>query len=207
MLVSVVSQLRNGLASPLHPECWLPWRAALEDGDVLAPDLALDPHLIPVRRRDLFKASDPVHLITGGASNDVDVDEAIQPDEVIAVAGVQRQLIGQGSRGDQEIHHSGATGFATGRHNGGNDSAVAASGIAVEGQRIEGRLSTLETILTSSLHIGIRGRMWASGQLSHGDGAHGDLERQLGGIHVVEIDDHGRVEHPAPRARRVSHEA
>ena len=37
----------------------------------------------------------------GFPSNDVDVDEAVQPDEVVAVACVQRQLGRQGGRGDQ----------------------------------------------------------------------------------------------------------
>jgi hypothetical protein len=141
------------------------------------------------------------------SSDDVDVDETLQPDEVVAIAGVERQFGGQRGGGDQQIHRSGAARFAARRDDGREDPAVGASGVSVERQRIEGCFGPLETILTPAPHIGVLCRVRSRGQLSHGDGTYRHLDGQLRRVQFVEIDHHGCVQHAPRRAGRVRHEA
>jgi hypothetical protein len=57
--------------------------------------------------------------------------------------------------------------------------AARSGGAAAPRQWIERSFGTLEPILSAGSFVGIGRRMWAGGELGHGDGADRDLDRKL----------------------------
>jgi hypothetical protein len=108
-----------------------------------------------------------------------DLDEAVEPGEIVGVPGVERKIRGACSGCNQQVNGSGATGLSAGGNDRRVDPAVCACCVSVKGQRIEHSLSSLETILAASALVRIGRCVWSSGEFGHGDRADCNFDRQL----------------------------
>jgi hypothetical protein len=139
--------------------------------------------------------------------HDDDIDQLVESLEVLAVAGVKRHTCCECRCCNEQIHHAGSTCLAPGSSEGREDPSIRAGCAAIEGKRLEGGLGPLETVLSACSFVSICRRMWSSGELGHRDRADRDLERKLGCIDLIEVDDYRRVDDPALPASIVRHEA
>lgn len=73
-------------------------------------------------------------------------------------------------------------------------SAVGAGRLAIEGKGIEGRFSPLQAVLSTRPFVSVVGGVGPGGELCHGDRADGELDRQLFGLELVEVDDDGGID-------------
>jgi len=87
-----------------------------------------------------------------------------------------------------------STRLATRGDDRGVDPPVGARSFTVERERIERRLRSLQTILTSRPFVRILRRVRSRRELGHRDRAHCDLDRESVRIDGLEVDDHRRVE-------------
>ena len=101
-------------------------------------------------------------LIPGAPSSDRpshndDLDQASEPNEVVAVAGIERQTGGEGGGGDEEINGSGASRFPPGRGDRAEDSAVGAGRVGIERKRVKSGFGALESVLPTAALVEIAG--------------------------------------------------
>src|SRR5207302_6414518 len=131
---------------------------------------------------------------SGAASLDpVDPQQALEPGEVVGIAGVEIDLARVSDRRDHRVRKSAvvpASNLGHGRH----DDAEAARGVPIEIDGFEQGLGFLEPRLTARPLARVAGEMWPGSQLRHGHRRHPDLVRQ-GLYHgrIIPINDHGGV--------------
>lgn len=117
-------------------------------------------------------------LLNAGVDlNDDDLDKILQCEEVVAVARVERKAGGESRRCNEQVPGAGASGLPSTHHDGGEDAAVGASGISVEGEWIEGGLGPLKPVLVAPALFGVGRGVRTGGQLGHGQGTDGYLPR------------------------------
>src|SRR5215217_1646015 len=102
---------------------------------------------------------------TGLALGNGDDVEAVQVREVCRVAGVERQLVGDGDRSDEQVDGPATMRLATGGEDGCVDAPVGPGRRRVEGERVEGGLRALEPVLTARALRALVGRVRTGGQL------------------------------------------
>lgn len=98
-----------------------------------------------------------------------DVDEVVKGFEVIGIAGVQRELCGEGGCGDEQVDGSGSAGFAPGACDGCEDPAVGAGGVGIEGEWVEGGFGSLDPVLAAAAFGGVVSGVWAGSEFCEGD--------------------------------------
>src|SRR5207302_2812159 len=133
-------------------------------------------------------------LALGAASLDpVDPQQALEPGEVVGIAGIEIELARVSDRRDHRVRKSAvvpASNLGHGRH----DDAEAARGVPIEIDGFEQGLGFLEPRLTARPIARVAGEMWPGSQLRHGHRRHPHLVRQ-GLYHgrIIPINDHGGV--------------
>ena len=107
------------------------------------------------------------------------LDEAVEPGEIVGVPGVERKIRGACSSCNQEVNGSGAAGLSAGGNDRRIDPPVCARRVSVKGQWIEHSLSSLETILATAALVRVGRSVGSGGEFSHGDRADCNFEGQL----------------------------
>ena len=118
-----------------------------------------------------------------------DIDQFFQSGEVACVAGVERELGGESDRGDEQIDSACSAGLPPGGGNGGENSAVGPGCIGVERDGVEGRLCSLEAVLSASPLVEIGRGVGCSGELCEGDCADGNLDGQMYWVDVIKANN------------------
>ena len=117
-----------------------------------------------------------------------DVDEVFDAAEIVDVARVKREVSSERSGGDQEVHGARTAGFAPGGCDRRIDMAVSPCGCAVERQWVERGLRSLQMVLTSCSFCTVAGRMRASSQFGHREGADCQFSWELVGVEMIEVN-------------------
>lgn len=102
-----------------------------------------------------------------------------------------------GGRCNEQADGSGPSCLAAASDNRGEDPSVRAGGVNIRRQRIERRLGSLQTILSSGALLNVFPCMRGGRELSHRDGADSNLPRENGRVELLKVDDHGRIKKPA----------
>ncbi len=108
---------------------------------------------------------------TAGAVDDgrSDLDDVYRSRRPVKSAGDQRQSVGHGNRGDEQVSQTPAW-IASVGDNRGVDPAVGPGGFDIEGQRIEGRFGPLQPILSACALGRVLRRGRAGGEFGHRHG-------------------------------------
>lgn len=133
-------------------------------------------HVSNASRSATTFSSSPVVLLRledAEVSDGDDSHQFLQPCKVLRVAGHQRQIL-RNSRGRNQQVREPASRLSARRHDRCMDTPVGARSITAEGNRLEGGLCALQTILAASALSCIRARSRPSSQLSHRDGGDPD---------------------------------
>ncbi len=135
-----------------------------------------------------------------------DIDQALECFEIVGIAGVERELCGEGGRRDEQVDGAGSARFASCAGDSGEDAAVGAGCVGVEGERVEGGFGPLEPVLAAAAFGGVVGGVWAGGEFGEGDRTDGDLDRKEVCRDGLEVDDDRGVQQAARGALVVRHE-
>src|SRR5665811_154603 len=81
------------------------------------------------------------------------LDKASEVQEIFCVVGVEREVIGESDRGNEQIHHARAAGLASCRDHCSVDSAVCPGCRVVKRKRLERCLHALQPILTTGTFL------------------------------------------------------
>ena len=123
-----------------------------------------------------------------------DLNQIVQTNEIIRISCDQRQFLSHGNRCDQQVGKALAR-LTSVASDGGEDLSIGTGRGDSEGYGLEGRLDSLESILSASPPTGIVGCSRASRQFSHGDRGNGETIGQAFSFQEYwQIDDDGRVE-------------
>jgi hypothetical protein len=139
-----------------------------------------------------------------GRLNCHDLEQVRKVCEIIGISRVQRQACCDGRGRDEQIKCAASARFAARRCDGGVHAAVRASYGRIDWERIERRLGSLKSILTTGAFQWISGRVRSDSEFRHGDCRDGKLDRQLAWIDEFQIDHDRGVDKP-PRMTFVSH--
>ena len=80
-------------------------------------------------------------------SDAYDLQEFGQADEVVHVAGIQREAGGHGRRGDHQVRESSPSCLAPGRVDRGEHTPVGPGHVGIDRQRVEGSFGALQAVL------------------------------------------------------------
>lgn len=114
--------------------------------------------------------------------------------EILSVAGVQREIVGQRRRGDHQVDRTAPTWLAAGAVNPGVDSTVCASTVGVEGNGFKVRLDLLKLELAACLCELIASGVWPRRKLSQCKGRNRDLAWELTRVEGPQVDGDRRVD-------------
>lgn len=123
-------------------------------------------------------------------------DEVSEPSKVFRVARIHRQVFSAGGCCYQQIQRPRTARLASSGNLCSVDSPVGAGGFSVEGEGVKDGFCPLEAVLATCPLLGVLRRMWAGGELGHGDCAHRQFDRKLVRVELFEVDDHGSVDEP-----------
>lgn len=132
-------------------------------------------------------------------------DEAVEEAEVFGVAGVERELVRQCGRGDEQIHGTRTARLAAGCGHRRVDAPIGTSGVAVKRQRIEDDLDALQPILPTGPLGGVVAGVRTGRQFGQRQCGNSQFRRETVGIDLVQVD-HDRGVDEATRMR-ISHAA
>ncbi len=139
-------------------------------------------------------------------SDGYDLDELVEGQEVIGIAGVERKANRTRCRCDQQVDGSRSASLSARSGNGGVDAAVRTRRLGVEWQRVEDSLRSLKPVLPASALVRVLSGVRTRSELGHRDRADGRLDGELRSVDALKVDDDRRVEQ-TPRPALVNHEA
>lgn len=126
--------------------------------------------------------------------HDDDLDELLDASEVVAVTGVEREIGRKRCCCDEKVNGPRSTGLPARCHHGGEQPAVGAGGVAIEGKWIECCFRPLKSVLSTTTLVGIGGRMRTGRQFGHAQRTDSNGDRKPGSVDLIEVDENGRVE-------------